>query len=93
MIKSIGLGLIQFFAFVIVAMICIAITYLLSGLYGGTGVIIGVIIMGFMLLLTGLIFSVASTIFNTALYVYANESLVASGFDEDIIKGAFKQKG
>ena len=54
----------------------------------GAGVVIG----ASLLLLTGLIFSVATTIFNTALYVYANNNQVASGFDEDAVKGAFRQK-
>jgi hypothetical protein len=45
-----------------------------------------------LLLLAGLIFTVANTVFNTALFVYANNNMIASGFSEEVVKGAFKPK-
>jgi hypothetical protein len=92
LIKSIGLGLIQMVVFFIILAGAGGITYLLHASIGVTGLLIGVSIGILAFLLTGLIFSVASTIFNTALYVYANNQIVASGFDEDTMKSAFKQK-
>ncbi len=92
LIRSIGLGLIQFFAFVIIILASVGIIYLLSGAFEGIGLLIGIGASILLLLLTGLIFAVANSIFSTALYVYANKKIIASGFNEDVVKGAFRQK-
>ena len=92
LIKAIGLGLIQFFAFVLIIMLFAGITYVLGNLMGISGFIAGVSVGLLLLFFTGLIFSVANTIFNTALYVYANNNKVADGFNEDVIKDAFKAR-
>lgn len=92
LIKTIGLGLVQFFIFVVIIILSGFLTYFLAATLDVTGVIIGVCVGLILLLLTGLIFTVASTIFNTALYVYANSHQIASGFTEDVVRGAFKQK-
>jgi hypothetical protein len=92
LIKAIGLGLVQLFLVILIILASGALTYLLASAYDVTGLIVGISIGLLLLLLTGLIFSVASTIFNTALYVYANNNLIASGFNEEVVKGAFKQK-
>ncbi|MEQ8472336.1 MAG: DUF6159 family protein [Marinoscillum sp.] len=91
-VKSLGLGLMTFFAFLLVAAVSVGLTILLANQFDLAGLITGVVIGGCLLLMTGLIFKVASVIFSTALYVYANEQIVASDFDENIIKGAFKPK-
>jgi hypothetical protein len=92
LIKAIGLGLIQFFVFFLIIIMTGGLTYLLMQQFEFTGMLIGIGIGALLLLLAGIIFSVASTIFNTALYVYANNSMVPSGFNEDVVKGAFRQK-
>jgi hypothetical protein len=92
LIKSIGLGLVQFFVFVLIIALCVGLTYVLANVFEFTGLLIGMGIGALLLLLAGLIFTVASTIFNTALYVYANNNLVAEGFSEEVVKGAFRQK-
>lgn len=92
LIKAIGLGLIQFFVFVLLIAISIGLTYVLANLFNTTGFVVGVSIGLLLLFFAGLIFSVASTIFNTVLYVYANSNKVAAGFNEDVVRGAFKQK-
>jgi hypothetical protein len=92
LIKTIGLGLIQALTFALIVVICAGITYGLMQAFDLTGLLIGVALAAGLLLFTGLIFTVASTIFNTALYVYANNNLVAPGFREDVVKGAFRQK-
>lgn len=92
LIRVIGLGLMQFLVFVLIILICAGITYLLSNLIGISGLIAGVSIGLLLLFLTGLIFSVASTIFNTALYVYASNNKIADGFSEEVVKGAFNTK-
>ncbi|HYG04224.1 MAG TPA: DUF6159 family protein [Chryseosolibacter sp.] len=92
LIKTIGLGLVQFLVFMIIIAASLALTIGLGKTFGTSGVLIGLCVGGGLLLLSGLIFTVANTIFNTALYVYANNSMVAEGFSEDLIKGAFKTK-
>ncbi len=64
----------------------------MSSAFQEMGLIIGIGVGIMLVVLVGLIFSVASTIFNTALYVYANNNIIASGFNEEIVKGAFRHK-
>jgi hypothetical protein len=92
LIKAIGLGLVQFFVFVTIIMASGALTFALASAFDVMGVVIGVAVGLSLLLLTGLVFTVASTIFNTALYIYANNDRIATGFTEEVVKGAFKQK-
>jgi len=92
LIRHFGLGLIQFLVFVIIIALSFGLTYVLSNTFDVIGLAIGIGVGILLMLLTGLIFSVANTIFNTALYVYANKSLVAEGFDEETVKGAFINK-
>jgi len=92
LIRSIGFGLIQFFVFVIIIVFSAALTYVLAKTFDVSGIVSGVAIGALLLLLTGLIFTVANAIFNTALYVYANNNQVAAGFNEDVVKDAFRLK-
>jgi hypothetical protein len=92
LIRAIGLGLVQFLVFLAIIAFSAGLCYVLASPFGVIGVLIAVGIGLSLLLLTGLVFSVATTIFNTALYVYANNNQVASGFNEDVIRGAFRQK-
>lgn len=92
LIKNIGLGLIQLLTFVVIIALSGVLAYGLAQLFSTMGVLIAAAIGGALLLLTGLVFTVASTIFNTALYVYANNNRVAPGFKEEVVKGAFRQK-
>ena len=92
LIKTIGLGLIQLLIFLLIILVSGGLTYLLASAFELIGFLTGVGIGLLLLLLTGLVFAVASTIFNTALYVYANNNMVAPGFREDVVKGAFRQK-
>lgn len=92
LIKHIGLGLVQFFVFVLIIALTVGLTFVLSNAFDTIGFVIGIVTGILVLFITGLIFSVASTIFNTALYVYANKSLVPTGFDEETVKGAFRNR-
>jgi ABC-type branched-subunit amino acid transport system permease subunit len=66
--------------------------YALSAAMGEVGVLLGISIGVLLILLAGLIFSVATTIFNTALYVYATNNQLATGFNEDVMRDAFRTK-
>jgi hypothetical protein len=92
LIKTIGLGLIQFLILLMIFIVSGGITYLLASAFDVIGLFTGIGIGLVLILLTILVFTVASTIFNTALYVYANNNMVAPGFKEEVVKGAFRQK-
>lgn len=92
LIRHFGLGLIQFFVFVLIIVLSFGLTYVLANAFEVIGLLIGIGVGALLMLLAGLIFSVANTIFNTALYVYANKSLVPTGFDEETVKDAFAKK-
>ena len=90
-IRVIGLGLIQFLFFILGVIIIIPLFILLSAL-GGVGIMIGIIFVIVYFIGLFLIFSVANTIFNTALYVYADQGKIPKGYDEDVLKNAFRVK-
>ena len=92
LIRAIGLGLMSFLTFLLVIAASFGITYLLASAFEGTGILIGIGIGVVLLFLTYFVFSLANTIFNTALYVYANDKIIASGYNEEVMKGAFKEK-
>lgn len=92
LIRAFGLGLMQFFAILLVLIASAGLTFLLATNFDITGLLIGISVGVLLLLLTGLIFSVATTVFNTALYVYASNNTIASGFGEEDVKSAFKSK-
>ena len=92
LIRAIGLGLVQFMVMVGIILVAAGLTYVLGFLFQTPGILTGIGIGVLLLLFTGLIFSVANNIFNTALYVYANNGQVASGFSPEIVQGAFRGK-
>jgi hypothetical protein len=92
LIKTIGLGLVQLLVFFVVIAFTVALSYGLMMAFDVWGLATGVCIGLLLMLLTGLIFTVANTIFNTALFVYANNHSVPDGFSEQVVKDAFKQK-
>lgn len=92
LIKSIGLGFVQFLVMILIVAVSAGLTHLLSNAFQLTGLLTGIGIGLMLILLAGLIFAVASTVFNTALYVYASNSTVPSGFDEETVSGAFTNR-
>jgi len=92
LVRSIGLGLMQLLTFVLIILLSVGLTYLLTISFDAVGFFIGLGIGLALLLFAGLIFSVATTIFNTALYVYADRNMVAEGFDQNVVRDAFKLK-
>lgn len=92
MVRSLGLGLMTFVAYLAAIAVGVGLTILLTNMFDVVGLIVGIAIGGSLLLLVGLIFSVASKVYTTALYVYASERMVASDFNADLIQNAFKLK-
>lgn len=92
LIKTIGLGIIQFFSTLFVVALSGVMIYYSSLQFGALGFFISLMIGLLLVLLVFLIFGVASTIFNTVLYLYANTGKAASGFDSNMIRDAFQPK-
>jgi len=90
LVKGIGLGLVQFLTYLLLTLVIAASAY---GLYEPAHVLGSVAVVGvglLLFLLAALVFSVANTVFNTALYVFAESGKVADGFDSDLISDAVR---
>jgi hypothetical protein len=92
LIKSIGLGLIQIFTLLLIAGFSIALVFVLNYIFNVTGLLIGIGVGILLLVITTLLFQIASTIYNAALYAYATEGKIVEGFNEEIVRGAFRQR-
>ena len=89
LVRHYGLGLMQFLLTLVGVLISVALFALLSGMGTvGGAIAIGFFVLYFLALV--LVFQVAHTVFNTALYVYANAGGAPGGFDEDVLQGAFR---
>lgn len=92
LIRHFGLGLIQFFVVVAVILVSAGLTYGLTMAFDTPGMLIGIGFGVLAILLSVLVFGVATSVFNTALYVYATQGTLASGFDQDTMRSAFRPK-
>ena len=93
LIRYYGLGFVQF---VLLLPAFIVMGAMIPAMDGGVPaeVGLGVWALGFVYIMAViLVFQVANTVFNTALYVYAGQGRVPTGFDAEVMKGAFQQKG
>jgi hypothetical protein len=92
LIRHYGLGLVQFVLLLPAVLGFIgAIFGMSNGLAPGVGMaIIGVLILYIMAV--ALVFSVANSVFNTALYSYAATGKVPAGWSADTLHGAFRRK-
>ena len=89
LIRYAGLGLVEFLF--IVPGVIIAAMLFIFGLGLGGYIIIGVLALAIIYILgVILVFNVAGSIFNTALYVYADTGKIPKGYDKEIINDAFK---
>jgi hypothetical protein len=91
LIRHFGLGLVQSVFTFVGIIILIPVGFLVAG----QGLVPLLIVIGIGILyivLVSLIFSVANTIFNTALYTYADTGKIPGGYSKDIMKGAFKSR-
>jgi hypothetical protein len=93
LVRYFGLGLVQFV--LILPAILLGIGVFPAMAYG-LPVTIGLVLLGLLVLYVMaivLVFNVANTVFNTALYVYAGSRRAPPGFDSGVLQGAFQQKG
>jgi hypothetical protein len=91
LISYFGLGLIQFLFFILGIIATFILLFVLAGL-GPIGIIITVVIALLYFLGVILVFNVANTIFNTALYVYADTGKIPEGYSQETMQNAFRPK-
>lgn len=89
LIRYFGLGTIEFLFFLLGIIVTFILFFALAGL-GPVGIIITIVIAVLYFLGVILVFNVANTIFNTALYVYADTGKIPEGFSQEIMQNAFK---
>lgn len=91
LVRHFGLGLIQFLFIALGVLMTIGVVVVMAPL-GGPLLLIGVVAMIVYFIGVVLVFSVANTVFVTALYAYANGSQ-PPGFDRDLLARALGPRG
>ena len=87
LIRHFGLGLIQFFCVLGAVALTVGLVMVMPT---GVGTIIAISVGGICILGVVLVFNVANTIFNTALYVYASTGEEPAAFGNDTLANAFQ---
>ncbi|MFC1752585.1 DUF6159 family protein [Thermoproteota archaeon] len=88
LIRYYGLGMVQLLFIILGVIIAVPLIFVLAAI-GPMGIVVGVGIAVLYFLIVILVFSVANTVFNTALYVYADTGRIPEGFNPEVMKGAF----
>ena len=91
MIKLEASLLIEFLFFLLGIIVTFILFFALAGL-GPVGIIITIVIAVLYFLGVILVFNVANTIFNTALYVYADTGRIPEGYSQETMQNAFRPK-
>lgn len=91
LIRHYGLGLIQFIVNLIGTLILIPL-FIFFAMLGPFGIAFIATIAVIYYLVVNLVFGVANSIFNTALYVYANSGQIPGGYNREILQNTFKVK-
>ena len=91
LIRYYGLGLVSFLFVLVGVVVGVFVTIGLASL-GVWGIVAGVGITIVYVVLVVLIFGIANTIFNTALFVYADSGKLPTGYSKEVMQGAFKQR-
>lgn len=89
--KGIGLGLVQFLIQALIVVLTVAVAVLVSEPGGTVALVLAVGVGVVLLLLSALVFSVANTVFNTALYAYAQTGKIGGGYDTADLDAAVKK--
>jgi hypothetical protein len=93
LIRYYGMGFVQF---VILLPALLAIVGIIPAMSRGVPpeIGLGVLVLAFVYMMAViLVFNVANTVFNTALFVYAGQGRAPQGFDREVMQGAFQTKG
>lgn len=91
LVRHFGLGVMQFVFMLLVIPLGYVLFMALGGL-GTSGTVAALAICAAYVLLVGLVFSAANRVFNTALYIYAEQGELPAGFDEETMQDAFRHR-
>ena len=91
LIRYYGLGLAQFL-FILAGIILFIPLFMALSAVGIFGIMAAIIAGILYFLIVMLVFGIASQIFNTALFVYADSGKIPSGYNEEIMEHAFHRK-
>jgi len=88
LIRYYGVGLVQFF-FIILGVVFGIGLFLTSSLFGVVGMVFAILFIIAYFVLVIVFFSLINSIFNTALYAYANKGKLPKEYRKDIMQNAF----
>jgi len=93
LVRSYGLGLVQFLFLAAGIGLLVLLGYGLSSVADPVigWMVIGALIAAYICVLLT-VFSLANTVFNTALYAYAATGQIPAGYNKDVMDGAFKTR-
>ena len=91
LIRHFGLGLVQF-AFIIAGILASVALVFLSVALCPVALVMAIALIVLYFLAVILVFAVANTVFNTALFVYADKGKIPHGFSREVVQGAFRAK-
>ena len=91
LIRHFGLGLVELVFFVAGIIISIPLVLVAIGM-GIYGILFAVLLIIIYFITVGIVFSIANSIFNTALYVYADTGKIPKGYSKDVMANAFKSR-
>ncbi len=91
LVRHLGLGLMQMLFLLLGVGLMVGLMVLLAPI-GGPAVLVAIILSMVYFLAVIVVFNVANTVFNTALYAYAQDKAPPTGFDEDTLRSAFRTK-
>lgn len=91
LIKYLGLGAVQGLFTFLGVIFGVMLIFVSLG-FGPMAVVITIVLVVFYFVALSLFFSVANTVFDTALFVYADKGRVPAGYDKEILSNAFRRK-
>ncbi len=91
-VRHFGMGLIQFLLLLPGAAIATVLGFLLFPTMNYVGIIIAVAVFVVYFIILSLIFNVANSVYNTALFVYADTGKIPTGYNQNLMSNAFKPK-
>ena len=90
-VKWLGLGAVQGL-FTFIGIILGVILVILSLGFGPVAIVLVIVLVVGYFIALSLLFTVANTVFDTALFVYADKGIIPSGYNQEVLFGAFKRK-
>ncbi|UYP48468.1 hypothetical protein NEF87_004753 [Candidatus Lokiarchaeum ossiferum] len=92
LVRYFSMNLIKFVFGFLGFIACAVGSYFLYLAFDFVGILIGIGIFIVFLIILSLVFGVAESVYNTALFVYADKKSIATGYNSNIMKNGFKEQ-